>query len=60
MGKSNLFVNGTEGDRAIVLGNEAIARGALEAGIGYASMYPGTPASEIIAALDKNKKNMLV
>jgi len=58
MGKSNLFVNGTEGDRAIVLGNEAIARGALEAGIGYASMYPGTPASEIIAALDKNKKNI--
>ncbi|MHB8231911.1 MAG: thiamine pyrophosphate-dependent enzyme [bacterium] len=58
MRKGNLFVNGTEGDKAIVLGNEAIARGALEAGIGYASMYPGTPASEIIAALDKNKKNI--
>lgn len=58
MEKDNLFVNGTEGDRAIVLGNEAIARGALEAGIGYASMYPGTPASEIITALDKNKKNI--
>ncbi len=56
MGKSNLFINGIKGDKAIVLGNEAIARGALEAGIGYASMYPGTPASEIIAVLDKNKK----
>jgi indolepyruvate ferredoxin oxidoreductase alpha subunit len=58
MAKSNLFVNGSEGDKAIVLGNEAIARGALEAGIGYASMYPGTPASEIIAVLDKNKKHV--
>ncbi len=58
MNKSNLFVNGTTGDKGIMLGNEAIARGALEAGVGYASMYPGTPASEIIAALDKNKGNI--
>jgi indolepyruvate ferredoxin oxidoreductase alpha subunit len=58
MGKSNIFINGIKGDKAIMLGNEAIARGALEAGIGYASMYPGTPASEIIAVLDKNKKNI--
>jgi indolepyruvate ferredoxin oxidoreductase alpha subunit len=28
-------------------GNEAIVRGALEAGVGFASSYPGTPASEI-------------
>ena len=55
---ANLFVDGKYGDRGIILGNEAIARGALEAGIGYASMYPGTPASEIIIALDKNKKNI--
>ena len=58
MSKSNLFINGVKGDKGIVLGNEAIARGALEAGIGYASMYPGTPASEIIAVLDKNKKTI--
>lgn len=58
MSKSNLFINGRQGDKGIVLGNEAIARGALEAGIGYASMYPGTPASEIIIALDKNKNNV--
>jgi Indolepyruvate ferredoxin oxidoreductase, alpha and beta subunits len=47
MSKGNLFISGRQGDKGIVLGNEAIARGALEAGIGYASMYPGTPASEI-------------
>jgi indolepyruvate ferredoxin oxidoreductase alpha subunit len=58
MDKTNLFVNGKEGDKAIVLGNEAIARGTLEAGIGYASMYPGTPATEIVIALDKNKKHI--
>jgi indolepyruvate ferredoxin oxidoreductase alpha subunit len=31
----------------LLLGNEAIARGALEAGIGVVTTYPGTPASEI-------------
>ena len=30
-----------------MLGNEAIVRGALEAGVQFASTYPGTPASEI-------------
>ncbi|RLG68198.1 MAG: indolepyruvate ferredoxin oxidoreductase subunit alpha, partial [Methanobacteriota archaeon] len=30
-----------------MLSNEAIVRGALEAGVGFASTYPGTPASEI-------------
>jgi indolepyruvate ferredoxin oxidoreductase alpha subunit len=30
-----------------LLGNEAIARGVLEAGIGVVTTYPGTPASEI-------------
>ncbi|MFC1789519.1 thiamine pyrophosphate-dependent enzyme [Patescibacteria group bacterium] len=31
----------------ILLGNEAIIRGALEAGVNFVSTYPGTPASEI-------------
>ena len=31
----------------LLLGNEAIVRGALEAGVGFVSTYPGTPASEI-------------
>ncbi len=29
------------------LGNEAIARGSIEAGVAFASTYPGTPSSEI-------------
>jgi len=32
---------------ALLLGNEGVVRGALEAGIGAFSTYPGTPASEI-------------
>jgi indolepyruvate ferredoxin oxidoreductase alpha subunit len=36
-----------EKGKAILLGNEAIVRGALEAGVSFASTYPGTPASEI-------------
>ena len=35
------------GKRVLLLGNEAIARGILEAGIGIVTTYPGTPASEI-------------
>lgn len=35
------------GAKALLLGNEAIVRGALEAGVGVATGYPGTPASEI-------------
>lgn len=35
----------------LLLGNEAIARGAIEAGIGFASAYPGTPSTEIIESL---------
>jgi len=31
----------------ILLGNEAIVRGALESGVQFVSTYPGTPASEI-------------
>lgn len=33
--------------RVLLLGNEAIARGVLEAGISVVTTYPGTPASEI-------------
>ena len=37
---------------AILLsGNEAIARGAREAGVGVATGYPGTPSTEILEAL---------
>ncbi|PIP22036.1 MAG: indolepyruvate ferredoxin oxidoreductase subunit alpha [Candidatus Nealsonbacteria bacterium CG23_combo_of_CG06-09_8_20_14_all_39_25] len=35
------------GKKIILLGNEAIVRGALEAGVQFVSTYPGTPASDI-------------
>lgn len=34
-------------EKMLLLGNEAIARGALEAGLSFAAAYPGTPSSEI-------------
>lgn len=37
--------------RLILLGNEAVVRGAMEAGIDFAAAYPGTPSSEIADAL---------
>ena len=33
--------------KKILLGNEAIVQGALEAGVNFVSTYPGTPSSEI-------------
>ncbi|MBI5585781.1 MAG: 4Fe-4S dicluster domain-containing protein [Deltaproteobacteria bacterium] len=36
---------------AVMMGNEAIARGLLEAGVQCATSYPGTPASEILEAV---------
>ncbi len=39
------------GRRCLMMGNEAMARGALEAGVSVAAGYPGTPSSEIIENL---------
>jgi indolepyruvate ferredoxin oxidoreductase alpha subunit len=39
------------GNKLFVLGNEAIARGAIEAGVQVAAAYPGTPSSEIMETL---------
>ena len=38
---------GQPGLKMLLLGNEAIARGGLEAGVAVATTYPGTPSSEI-------------
>jgi indolepyruvate ferredoxin oxidoreductase alpha subunit len=35
------------GKQVLLLGNEAISRGALEAGVDVVTTYPGTPSSEI-------------
>jgi indolepyruvate ferredoxin oxidoreductase alpha subunit len=37
--------------RALLLGNEALARGLVENGCSVATSYPGTPASEILTAV---------
>lgn len=40
-------------EKIIMLGNEAIARGAYEAGVKVSSAYPGTPSTEISENLAK-------
>ena len=51
-------VLGEEGRLGFLLGNEAIARGALEAGVDIFACYPGTPSSEIGDTLSKVCKIM--
>ncbi len=46
------------GRRVFLLGNEAIARGAIEAGIDVFSAYPGTPSSEITDTLNSACKHL--
>ena len=46
------------GSAQLLLGNEAIARGALEAGVQVIVGYPGTPSSEIIGSLAPIAKEM--
>ena len=33
--------------KELMLGNQAVARGAYEAGVAVATAYPGTPSTEI-------------
>jgi len=40
----------------LLMGNEAIGRGALEAGVNVAAGYPGTPSSEIIECFSQVAK----
>lgn len=40
-------------EKKILLGNEAIARGVVEAGCAVATAYPGTPSSEILPSIAK-------
>ncbi len=43
----HMLLKDSIGEQVLLLGNEAIARGALEAGVAFATAYPGTPSSEI-------------
>ncbi|MBW2594596.1 MAG: 4Fe-4S binding protein [Deltaproteobacteria bacterium] len=52
------LIDNNEGARYLLMGNESIVRGALEAGVKVAAGYPGTPSSEIIESLSKVGKEM--
>lgn len=45
--------------KKLMTGNEAIARGAYEAGVKYASAYPGTPSTEILENVAKFKGDIV-
>lgn len=45
--------------KMLLTGNEAIARGAYEAGVKFASAYPGTPSSEILENISLYKGDIL-
>lgn len=45
------YLSAPAGSEILLQGNQAIARGALEAGVSWASGYPGNPSSEILETL---------
>ncbi len=45
-------------DRILFSGNEAIARGAYEAGVKVCSAYPGTPSTEVFEALPQYRDSL--
>jgi len=45
------MANKTSSGKAFLSGNEALARGAWEAGLKVAAAYPGTPSTEILESL---------
>jgi len=49
--KKKVLLEGAPGTRVLVLGNEAIARGSIEAGVQFVTSYPGTPSTEIMETL---------
>jgi len=49
--KDDLHLAARPGTEAVMLGNHALARGAVEAGVHLVTAYPGTPSSEIAEAL---------
>jgi len=44
--------------KQLMTGNEAVARGAYEAGLTFASAYPGTPSTEILENIVNYKKDI--
>ncbi|RME27891.1 MAG: hypothetical protein D6800_04490, partial [Candidatus Zixiibacteriota bacterium] len=44
--------------RELLSGNEAIARGAYEAGVKLAASYPGTPSTEILETIARRYRSV--
>jgi len=49
----------TSGIIKLMTGDEAVAQGAFEAGVSYASAYPGTPSTEILENIAKFKGDII-
>jgi len=45
--------------KLLLTGNEAVARGAYEAGVTFACAYPGTPSTEILENMIEYKEDMV-
>jgi len=54
----SLVAQDAPGKTILLMGNEAIARGALEAGVKVCAAYPGNPSSEIIGSLSSAAEAM--
>ena len=48
----------SDAKKVIMLGNEAFARGAWEAGVKVSAAYPGTPSTEISESLVQYKEDV--
>lgn len=46
--------------KQLMTGNEAVARGAFEAGVAFASAYPGTPSTEILENIGTHYKDTIL
>ncbi len=55
--KPENLADNLKGKVAFLLGNEAVARGLVEAGVDVATTYPGTPSSEVGDTVAKFAKN---
>ena len=47
------------GEKVLLSGNEAIARGAYEYGVHFAAAYPGTPSTEILENVARHYKDVI-
>ena len=49
-------MNKEDSMKKLMTGNEALVQGAWEAGVKFASAYPGTPSTEILESMTERKE----